>query len=423
MKSRRPRDDTDASCYDHDLAYERYGKKNAWHRYVFYNQADEKVIGEFDQQPGIMPWMYSTAFKIKKVLNNGHIYDLEEDEEIPEGFHLKPNDDLPSNSLTQINPKMEDYAAAYEYLSKFRRRRGRRRKRKPWSTKRRVRYLLDLAGGTIAKKTYRQRDTGSIQNVNNSVSFGGITGNDVNSMYAALTSCKVFNPAVPGTPFVVDMSTPAFAGRLFVQSCSSTLHLRNNALTDLFVIVYLVRPTGETSKGVETYLSELDGDYGISPGQPLWTLADIKDAMAQWTIHKRRKFVIRGNGGTYKISHKTGKYHFDNSFIDTHALLFQKRLRSFQWLIRVEGTLARDATTGDLFGRACGELQWENTREWVVKYDGGYPFDDYELVDNSNAMTSAVHAVNDRSHVTCDINPGAALGQPEEPPVVEEEPV
>lgn len=65
VSKKKPKDAVDAACWKHDKAYGRIGKSAYWN----YNYADEDFINDMDKQKGFAPYVYKTAFKVKRFLS------------------------------------------------------------------------------------------------------------------------------------------------------------------------------------------------------------------------------------------------------------------------------------------------------------------------------------------------------------------
>lgn len=207
----------------------------------------------------------------------------------------------------------------------------------------------------------------------------------------AVALLRYFNPALPGTLTTADLSTGTYDQKIFFQNVSSVLHFRNNVSTPARVKVWICTPKDATSVDPLTYFTNsLTDQTATSMPENLFYISDSIQANKTWSW-KLVKNRIMQPGAEMIARHFTGPFTYDPAVADVHTLNYRKNIKSFAWVVEIEGVLSHDSTTVANVGFAEARVDVAEYRKFVIKYDAGVALNDFS--GNDGADTMAVEPV------------------------------
>jgi len=204
-------------------------------------------------------------------------------------------------------------------------------------------------------------------------------------MYDAATGSVVTAPPTVGT-----------YGREVQMEQYSRMTLRNNYNTPVKVDLYVVVPRADTSiapnSALQAGLTD-QGNVSINSINTQITDSDVFNAL--WKIKKKRSKIL-APGSELHASYSTGLFTYDGSVADSHALVYQRRLKGYAYVIRVEGPPGHDSGISTEFASGHGGCDYQLKRVWKAKYDSGGPKLNYffENDDQASSMTNGVMTAN-----------------------------
>lgn len=218
----------------------------------------------------------------------------------------------------------------------------------------------------------------------------------ISSFESAVGNLRFFNPSVPGTLTVADASSGTYSRDIHFSSVYSGIEIRNNYMVPAKVKVYLAVPKQDTNISPLTYYSDGITDQVVAGGSatsPCLTPNEIDLVKESWSI-KLLKNKELPPGKSFKVSHTVNDINYDPAMYDTHALAYQKKYKSFGFIVRIEGVLGHD-TVADQQGIVKCAVDIQATKVWKITYDAGANLNDIYISDSrtSTFTTSGVTGV------------------------------
>lgn len=202
-----------------------------------------------------------------------------------------------------------------------------------------------------------------------------------------LAQLRFFDSATPGTLVQASGATGTYA-RQYMFDVYAKLKCRNNYQVPCAVTVYTVVPKEDTS--VEAYTAYTDGLVdigGVSSTSMMVHITDSKVFNALWKIKEFKRAVLMP-GQELDVTHATGKFTYDPSVTDSETQSYQQKYKSWQFIVRVEGTLAHDSSVAGQVGFTAAGVDCCWTVKYTVKYDAGANLTYMYIQDNVSAFTN-----------------------------------
>lgn len=271
-------------------------------------------------------------------------------------------------------------------LKKYRKKRTFKRRRK--SLRSELYKLKRLANRGVGTYTYRQRQTGRLLCSVNSRNTASTSINGTTNFEEAINNLPTFNPATPGTYTFVDFTAGSLAKSVECIYHSGMMVMKNNYNIPVKATMWCCYPKGDTSIHPDTAWNSGLADVSASATRntPMCAPMDSPHFRDLWVIHKKVQRTLKA-GESLVIKHTVGRFSYDPTFHDEHALLFQTRYKSYAFMYQVEGVLAHD-TTADQQGNANGGVDWQIFRKYVVQYEAGADIEYKEYVDDNDPFTN-----------------------------------
>lgn len=274
-----------------------------------------------------------------------------------------------------------------------------------------------LTSASLATLNYKYR---SVANnaaycTYNQIDYGYAIGVDKGLIDAILTQVPIFNPAVPATPSVVDISSGAHQKKVFFPTIRSTYYLTNLTAAPVRCIIYKLIPVNDTNlhplDALSHALSEITipgiTDYGIS--SPMLFPSKCGNFSNYYKIIDRQVGTLQP-GKQVKMSHFIKNLWYDPSIVEHHTSSYQRRHKCHFYMVRVEGTPARVKDTGDVKeGEVMTQEAWLCQHvevEATMKYDAGADYNFTYLNDNFTAYSTQEVGTRQRGDgdIVTDIN-------------------
>lgn len=237
-----------------------------------------------------------------------------------------------------------------------------------------------------AYHTYKQYTHSGISSSVGLCNHTHIAGSTTTRIETFLANLRFYNPAVPGTLTTADLTTGTYNRVVHIKNMYVGLKLMNNYQVPCNIKVYLCTPKGDTSIDPVTYYENGITDQVISGGDkttPGISMTEIDDLKKQFNI-KLLKDVLLDAGSSVSVAHSSGAFDYDPSLVDSHSLLFQKKFRSFTFVVRIQGVMGHDNTALE-YSNLQARVDYTRFTKTEIIYDAGVNLNDIYVSDDRSA--------------------------------------
>lgn len=214
----------------------------------------------------------------------------------------------------------------------------------------------------------------------------------------AMDSFRFFNPSAPATLITADYSSGTYMKDVKIKNIRSKLVFRLTNNTPAYLRVYLCKPKNDTAlTPLSEYTAALADQVvtaGVDETDALLYITDMEKVRENWEIDcVIDKLLV--NGQTEIATHNTGEFTYDPSATDGVVQAYQKRNKSFAWLIRVEGPLGHDTAAPNARTLLNVEgMDYQHFTKYEFQYDsGGAQLNDISIVENRSQSAAAATLV------------------------------
>lgn len=204
-----------------------------------------------------------------------------------------------------------------------------------------------------------------------------------------LSFLQYYDPSNPGTLIVADGDSGLYNRRFCFDFVKSVLTVRNNYQVPCQVRLYtfLVKSdTNLTPIGCMNQIGDIPGNQSLTQ---FATRPSQVPLLQQLWRQYRLKTKTLWPGQSMSISYTCPRFEYDPQTTDTHADKYQKRAKSFAFLIGVSGVLGH-STDASQVGGLPGGVDWIITRKSKITYDAGSNIIVRNVSDNSDTILGAV---------------------------------
>lgn len=250
-----------------------------------------------------------------------------------------------------------------------------KKKGKVAKLERRVNKLSKEVNDTTTTLKYRTRDTGSILVAGDNVTHNSASGFNYTILADAMQKLQYFNAAT-GEWGTLAITTGTGIRNYRVQYASSQLDFKNNYQVPCKVSVYLATPIQDNSVDLIAQYNNNVSDNVIntlSPvanSNPLIYISDSEVMAGMWNIKKFKSFNLEP-GQCGSCYHIVKDINFDKI---TFTQTYQRKYKSFEWIIRVEGgraNLSHDTADATKVGTGRCGIDFQQNLKLAIDYDGG----------------------------------------------------
>lgn len=236
------------------------------------------------------------------------------------------------------------------------------------------------------KLTFYFRDTARLLGSVNQASHYEVGGVPVTTYEDALAQLRFFDPTTPNT-LVQASGASATYRREYSINYYHMSEIRNNYQIPCKVTLYVCSPKVDTSIGPATAYTNGLADIGNpSSTSQLLHLTISPQFNELWKIESSKTKMLQP-GQQMSISHGIKSIMYDPSLIDSHALAYQKSVKSTVIIVRLEGCLAHDSAANEQ-GFALSGIDINYQLKMVVKYDAGADIEYVYINDQANTFTN-----------------------------------
>lgn len=206
--------------------------------------------------------------------------------------------------------------------------------------------------------------------------------NTLSMIETAMANFRYYDPAVPGTLVTANASTGTYSRDVMVNSIYSKIECANNYQVPCNIKIYLCSVKGQTDNTPTALLAANDQVIGGSAvTNPHVFLSEIESIKDQWSIDcVVDKLLYPGQFCTAK--HAVSKFQYDPAHSDGEAAVYQKKFKSFVWVIRIEGVLGHDTAvaTEQTTLSAAIDIQYSSIMKF--EYEAGVQLNDIYISEN-----------------------------------------
>lgn len=329
----------------------------------------------------------------------------------PYGRYRKPYSYNAAKGITRMTPVISSYAArqvakvpglikkaAKTVFSKpeatnakrtvaKRRRRPAKKVSKGVSLKRQVKEMKRTLEADTGTHISRVRNLGSVKSAVNLNNYANVDLCTISTVETVLGQLRYYNPSVPGTLTNADGAAGSFQKEFLFKSIYHKIHIRNNYQVPVHVSAYIVVPKEDTDINSTTAYTNGLADVGnISSFSNLSYFTDSIQVTDLFKISSSKKILLEP-GETFNMIHTTKSFQYDPSYVDNHALTYQKRFGGAMLFIQVRGEVAHDTTASEVGCSAAGVDYMVDTT-YTVRYSAGADIKYIVVTDNSSSFTN-----------------------------------
>lgn len=246
---------------------------------------------------------------------------------------------------------------------------GKKKKTETKKLKTQVRNIQKNINSNTGFLTHKQRDAYDLVAQKNEQNMATYSPLNINRIETILSSVPYFAGGILAN---IDLTDDAFQRKVRIKSVASSLNIRNNRITPVQVRVYLMKLKGDTGLSPTTlYTNGLTDQMDTpQPRHPMLYLSDVEMVKDLWTQVKCYKKYLNA-GQEFNVSHSVKDIMYDTSLTDTHPQFYQKGIKSFVFVVRIEGVPAFENQIPVNVGTADTRVNVIMDTVYKLEYDSG----------------------------------------------------
>lgn len=246
-----------------------------------------------------------------------------------------------------------------------------------------VKTLQKAVNVDKAKHTFKSAEAFDLKALIGRCNHAIYNGVTKGTLETASANLRYYDPAVPATLVTADANTGSYSRDIHFKRFTAKLNIRNNYQVPCRVKVYLLKPKVDSNDSpITTYTNGLADQVinaGVDETDALMYINDIERMKEIWKIDCVLDIGLEPGQET-ATSHTVGPINFDPAHIDDHSNAYQKVLKSFVYVIRVEGVVGHD-TAADEQTLLLSGIDIQGFRKAEIEYDAGVALNDIYMVD------------------------------------------
>lgn len=234
---------------------------------------------------------------------------------------------------------------------------------------------------------YRNRDAFILKSLLNQAAHASYQGCEITLVEAALAQLRVFDIAAPATLVQVDATAGSYHKEILCKA-KSKLVLRNNYQVPCKVLILCLVPKMDTSiSGHQAVINGFADIGGVGITNIQMFPRDSPQLGDLYTVKKTVRKTLKA-GAECSVSMYSKLFNYDPSFVDSHALSYQKKYGAHQYLVRLEGVLGHDIAVATQMLPLRAGLDIYCDREIECIYDAGIDLKYYVTVNDMTTFTN-----------------------------------
>lgn len=234
---------------------------------------------------------------------------------------------------------------------------------------------------------YHDRSTGRCLSTVNTCNHVMSSDMQINDLEAVLAQLRFFDSATPGTLVQADGASGTYNRDYHFKNIYSTTTVHNNYQVPAQVTVYVVCVKDDSSIAPLTAYTNGLADVGNpSSTSPMIHLTDSPQFNELWKICKTKKILL-APGQRASVSYSVKDIYYNPSITDSQTSSYQRKYKSYAFLIRVEGVYGHDTTNNEQ-GQLAAGVDYNTHFKYVVHYDAGGDLKYIYVGDSSSTFTN-----------------------------------
>lgn len=256
------------------------------------------------------------------------------------------------------------------------------------TVRKQIKELKRIANTNMGTLTYRDRRISRCLTTANVKNYILVPGDpNYTQMETVLGQLRFFNPSSPGTLIQGNGSTGTYFRKFNFKTIASKCKVTNNYQVPCQVTVMCATVRLDTNINPATAYQDGLADIGApSATSNLVYWSDSPQFSELWKITKQTKKVLQP-GKTLTLRHALKDIMYDVSLSDSHNLTYQKDLKSFVWIVQIQGVQGHD-TSADQQGTLPAGVDVQADYTYVVSYDAGIDLKFLYVTDSSTGFTN-----------------------------------
>lgn len=206
----------------------------------------------------------------------------------------------------------------------------------------------------------------------------------LSNLEANMSALRYYNPSAPATLVTADASTGTYSRDVMIKYIYSKMEFKNNYQSPVHLKVYLCKVKGHTADDPLTLLTNNDQVISYSGiTDPQVYLTEIENIRQVWNVDCVVDKILL-NGQTASCSHSEKDIQYDPSHGDEDSTAYQKHIKSFCWIMRVEGVLGHDTSLDQQTTLQAG-IDYQNQKVIKFEYEAGINLNDIHVTDSRDS--------------------------------------
>lgn len=251
--------------------------------------------------------------------------------------------------------------------------------------------LLKYAESDMGTHIQRIRDVYRQLSSVNQKAHGGAIASSTAVLETVLSELRYYDPSAPSALVQASGATGSYQKEFYFEKVYSKITIRNNYQLPVDVSLYACVPKVDTSITPNTAFTNGLADIGNPTSTcPLLYPTDSEQFNDLWKIDKSKKKSLKP-GEQISLAWSGKSFQYDPSFVDSHALSYQKKYSSLVWHFTNSGVLAHDSSF-DEQGLAQSGIDVIVDTTFIVKYAAGADIKYLVCTDNSDTFSNGALA-------------------------------
>lgn len=234
---------------------------------------------------------------------------------------------------------------------------------------------------------YHLRSTGRALSSVNQCTHYTPNANSINNYEAVLAQLRFFDSATPGTLVQADGSSGTYNRDYHFKSVYAAVTAYNNYQVPAKVTIYAVCSKDDTSiASITAYTNGLADVGNPSSTSPMVHLTDSPQFNELWKICSTKTKVLMP-GQSLTSSYSVKDVFYNPSVTDSQTNTYQRKYKTFEFIVRVEGVYGHDTTNNEQ-GQLAAGVDVIYHAKYVVHYDAGGDLKYIYISDSASTFTN-----------------------------------
>lgn len=241
-----------------------------------------------------------------------------------------------------------------------------------------------------AYHTYRASRSYQLLTAINEANYTSPCENSTSTYEQAVTNLRYYDPSVPTTLVTANAASGTYSRVIHFKSVTTKMLIKNNFQVPCNVRLYIITPKDDTSQSPINCFDaggadQIVGTYSRNTLNQFPTDFDIFNRL--WKVEKVLKRELKA-GQEMSFSKTVNDVDYDPSIVDTHSLTYQRKYKTFAFLIRIEGCIGHDSAVAGQVGLAQAGVDIKTDTTFKITYDAGCNLNDFSYANDYDTFTN-----------------------------------